>query len=253
VPPPRRTPSRPIARRPKVAGTRNRSGSHDAGDTFESIVDSVTEDIPFEQAPAAVEPEPEPEVTPEPEAVEPEPVVKSPGLVRTLSEKGLLVPLVLVLVALVIAGLGFWFRGEAQLIEDSGSGANHALSDTGGTTEVTTQITRAMETVSSYKYTDLDAAQKAGQAVSTGKFLGEYNQLFTQVKTQAPAQKAVVTGQVAKISVRVLQGDSAILLAFLNQTTTRADNNQPNSIGLVYTVTAQRVDGKWKISDLQPR
>ena len=77
--------------------------------------------------------------------------------------------------------------------------------------------------------------------------------LFDQVKAQAPAQKAVVTGQVAKIGVRVLQGDDAILLAFLTQTTTRADTNKSDSVGLVYTVTAHRQDGKWLISDLTPR
>ncbi|GAA3433427.1 hypothetical protein [Kutzneria kofuensis] len=170
-----------------------------------------------------------------------------------LRPRTVLGPIVMVLVAAVLTAAGFWFRGEAGRVLDGGSAANKALADTGATTDVITQVTRDMETVSSYKYTDLAGAQKAGQAVSTGKFLGDYNKLFEQVKSQAPAQKAVVTGQVAKIGVRQLQGDDAILLAFLTQTTTRADTNQSNSVGLVYTVTAHRSGGKWLISDLTPR
>ena len=174
-------------------------------------------------------------------------------VVMSLRPKSWVGTIVLLLVAAVLTAAGFFFRGEAGMVLDGGAAANKALTDTGGTTDVVTQVTKDLETVSSYKYTDLDGAQKAGQAATTGKFTAQYNSLFTQVRAQAPAQKAVVTGQVAKIGVRVLEGDNAILLAFMTQTTTRADTNTPNSVGLVYTVTAQRVGGKWLISDLTPR
>ncbi|AHI01596.1 hypothetical protein GCM10010174_08020 [Kutzneria viridogrisea] len=292
MPPPRRHPAQPATRRPRVAGTRNRSGAPEPGEQrAESPEDTQvsppsTVRYPGFEVPASTRPEPEPvaedEAPTEPEQapaadflVEPssldvseaesEPAGDEPAAAAAEQQEeqaaepaakampNLVLPVVLAVVFLLLVGVGTWFLVQTRQLTEDGPGANHALVDTGATSEVTAQVSRAMETVSSYKYTDLDAAQKAGQAVTTGKFQGEFNQLFTQVKAQAPAQKAVVTGQVAKSAVRMLAGDNAILLVFLNQTTTRADNNQTTTIGLVYTVNAQRLDGKWKISDLTPR
>lgn len=280
MPPPRRNAhaQQPV-RRPRVAGLRRPSTSHPTSPGDER----VSGELPVEEpngadtevvapevigAEPAAEPESArrevPEVRPAAgDAAEEQPaeprvslgqrLVPAGTLLARLRPRTILGPIVMVLVAAVLTAAGFLLRGQAGLVLDSGSAANKALDDTGATTDVITQVTRDMETVSSYKYTDLAGAQKAGQAVSTGKFLDDYNKLFEQVKSQAPAQKAVVTGQVAKIGVRVLQGDDAILLAFLTQTTTRADTNQSNSVGLVYTVTAHHQDGKWLISDLTPR
>jgi Mce-associated membrane protein len=206
-----------------------------------------------EVEPAEVEPEPDPEPPARQRKPAGERLAGAGQVLARLRPRTVLGPIVMVLVAAVLTATGFWLRGEAGMVLDAGPAANKALADTGATTEVITQVTRDMETVSSYKYTDLAGAQKAGQAVSSGKFLDDYNKLFEQVKSQAPAQKAVVTGQVAKIGVRVLQGDDAILVAFLTQTTTRADTNKSSSVGLVYTVTAHRSGGKWLISELTPR
>ena len=222
---------------------------------LEQADEPAQRDLPkiFTDAEPTPEPEPAPPTKPVAERLAPLGRRLSALSLSALRPRNMLGPIVMVLIAAVLTAAGFLFRGQAGLVLDGGSAANKALSDTGATTDVITQVTRDMETVSSYKYTDLSAAQKAGQAVSTGKFLGDYNKLFEQVMSQAPAQKAVVSGQVAKLGVRVLQGDDAILLAFLTQTTTRADTNQSNSVGLVYTVTAHRQNGKWLISDLTPR
>jgi Mce-associated membrane protein len=287
VPPPRRNANaqQPV-RRPRVAGLRRPARPEDTPAADERVSGRLPVDETPADPPASVEvvapevigaetvederaaerefarvfPDVEPAAT-EPAAEAPARERKPVGerlapVGRTLNRlrpRTVLGPIVLVLVAAVLVAAGFWLRGEAGLVLDGGAAANKALADTGATTDVITQVTRDMEAVSSYKYTDLAGAQKAGQAVSTGKFLDDYNKLFEQVKSQAPAQKAVVTGQVAKIGVRVLQGDDAILLAFLTQTTTRADTNKSSSVGLVYTVTAHWSGGKWLISDLTPR
>ena len=292
MPPPRRNANaqQPV-RRPRVAGLRRPTAPNTTppsepervsgqlpvtGDAVDSgPVDSVETEVVAPEV-IGVEPvqrefpkvfpdrapEPEPEADVEPDA-EPEPAKQRRPLGERLAPAGralarlrprtVLGPIVMILVAAVLTAAGFLFRGQAGLVLDGGSAANTALTDTGATTDVITQVTRDMETVSSYKYTDLAGAQKAGQAVSTGGFLDDYNKLFEQVKAQAPAQKAVVTGQVAKIGVRQLQGDNAELLVFVTQTTTRADNNASNSVGLVYTVDATRSGGKWLISKLTPR
>ncbi|MFC0439377.1 hypothetical protein [Kutzneria buriramensis] len=282
MPPPRRNANaqQPV-RRPRVAGLRRPTSDVRPQDT--PVQDSVSGRLPVEPAPIdkdvvdrdvlapevigaePVDEAPAREVptsrpTPEPE---PEPVTERKPLGERLAPAGrrlaalrpktVLGPIVMILIAAVLVAAGFVFRGLAGQVLDSGSAGNKALTDTGATADVISQVTGDMQTVSSYKYTDLAGAQKAGQAVSTGKFLDDYNKLFEQVKAQAPAQKAVVTGQVAKIGVEQLQGDDAILLAFLNQTTTRADTNQSSPVGLVYTVNAHRVDGKWLISGLTPR
>lgn len=285
MPPPRRNANaqQPV-RRPRVAGLRRPTAPKDTPPTepervsgqlpvtadpvetvgveTEVVAPEVIGVEPAQREFAKVFPDPEPEADVESDA-EPEPVRERRPLGERLAPTGralarlrprtVLGPIVMILVAAVLTAAGFLFRGQAGLVLDGGSAANTALTDTGATTDVVTQVTRDMETVSSYKYTDLAGAQKAGQAVSTGSFLGDYNKLFEQVKAQAPAQKAVVTGQVAKIGVRQLQGDNAELLVFLTQTTTRADTNASNSVGLVYTVDATRSGGKWLISKLTPR
>jgi Mce-associated membrane protein len=269
VPPSRRNVQHPV-RRPKVAGL-HRPVRHDEdqpgaeqrpdeqpkaateASVFESSVSGqLTADEPAKADDAPVEDElAGPKARKWPWSAV---AGRSPAeVVTSLRPKSWVGMIVLLLVAAVLTAAGFFYRGEAGMVLDGGAAANKALTDTGATTDVVTQVTKDLETVSSYKYTDLDGAQKAGQAATTGKFTGQYNNLFTQVRAQAPAQKAVVSGQVVKIGVRVLAGDNAILLAFMTQTATRADTNTPNSVGLVYTVTAQRVGGKWLISDLTPR
>jgi Mce-associated membrane protein len=280
VPPPRRNANaQPPVRRPRVAGLRRPTPDVRPQDTppgQESVSgrlpvepaptdkDAVDQDVlapevigaePVDEAPVDATPAPR-EVPASRPTPEPEPVTERKPVgerLAALRPKTVLGPIVMILIAAVLTAAGFWFRGAAGQVLDSGSAGNKALTDTGATADVISQVTGDMQTVSSYKYTDLAGAQKAGQAVSTGKFLDDYNKLFEQVEAQAPAQKAVVTGQVAKIGVEQLQGDDAILLAFLTQTTTRADTNQSNSVGLVYTVNAHRVGGKWLISGLTPR
>jgi Mce-associated membrane protein len=285
VPPPRRNANaQPPVRRPRVAGLRRPARPETTPPADERVSGRLPVDDAPADTPASVEvvapevigaetvedertaqrefarvfPDVEPDdAEPEAPARERKPVGERLAPVgRTLSRlrpRTVLGPIVMVLVAAVLTAAGFVFKGQADQVLDTGSAANTALTDTGATTDVITQVTRDMEAVSSYKYTDLAGAQKAGQAVSTGDFLTDYNKLFEQVKAQAPAQKAVVTGQVAKIGVSQLQGDNAELVVFLTQTTTRADTNKSSSVGLVYTVDATRSGGKWLIRKLTPR
>jgi Mce-associated membrane protein len=289
VPPPRRNANaqQPV-RRPRVAGLRRPARPEDTPPADERVSGRLPVDEAPAETPASVEvvapevigaetvederaaqrefarvfPDVEPtDAEPATEAEVPARERKPVGerlapVGRSLSRlrpRTVLGPIVMVLLAAVLTAAGFVFKGQADQVLDTGSAANSALTDTGATTDVITQVTRDMEAVSSYKYTDLAGAQKAGQAVSTGDFLNDYNKLFEQVKAQAPAQKAVVTGQVAKIGVSQLQGDNAELLVFLTQTTTRADTNKSSSVGLVYTVDATRSGGKWLIRKLTPR
>jgi Mce-associated membrane protein len=54
--------------------------------------------------------------------------------------------------------------------------------------------------------------------------------------------------------VREIDGDRAVLVVFLDQQATRAQSgDQPQQLAAAgrLTVTAERVDGAWKIADVQ--
>ena len=160
--------------------------------------------------------------------------------------------IVLAAVTLIAAGLAAWFRGEADQLRSSASAQNTALVDVATTARVNDQITDALETVYSYDFRRLDENQRAGSAVVTGKFTEDYRTLFDQVRELAPPQQAVVSAVVVSSAVKVLDGDRAVLLVFLNQQGAKGVNGEQIAAAGQLRVTAQRVDGQWKIAAVEP-
>jgi len=163
----------------------------------------------------------------------------NPTLVRAI---------VLGVVVLVLAALAIWFRGEANSRTENADANNQALLDTAKTSEVVGQVKDALEKSLSYNYTDMDSTAKAVKDGIAGRASCEYDQLFGQVKKLAPEQKLVLTTRVREIGVTRLEGDQAVLLVFVDQTTTRADQNQTTASGAQFNVRAERQGGKWKIT-----
>ncbi len=157
----------------------------------------------------------------------------------------------LVAVLLVASGLAVWFRGETAQLTDSAAAANDALVDASATAQVNGQITEALETAFSYDYTTLDRNERAARQVITGQFASEFDQQFSTVRELAPQQQAVVSATVSHSAVKMLSGDSAIVVAFLDQQVTRSGTDQEMIAAGRLTVTAQRVDGQWKIAGVQ--
>jgi Mce-associated membrane protein len=154
---------------------------------------------------------------------------------------------VLVVVAVVLAGLAVWFRGES---DDLKSGdANSALTDAGRTSEAVSQLKSAIETTFSYNYTDLDSTQKAVDSTLTGKARCEYDQLFGQVKQLAPKQKIVMVTAVRDIALVRLDGDRAEALVFIDQSSTRVDVNNSVAGEAQFAVQAHREGDHWKITE----
>jgi Mce-associated membrane protein len=162
-------------------------------------------------------------------------------------------PALLVAGAVVLAGAGAWFTVEAASTSSSPAAANHALTDVGATSEVTSAVTLALNRIFSYSYDKTGDTEKVAAAVLRGKALTAYNQLFTQVREKAPAQKLVLTTRVAATAVQELNFENARLLVFLDQSATRADNNSSSVAAAQLSVTAQREAGGWVITDLVPR
>lgn len=157
-------------------------------------------------------------------------------------------PLVFGAVALVMASLAGWFALEAR---DATAVLAHntALTDVAATAEVGDQVGKALGTMFSYRYDDPAKSEQAAKAVLTGPALGQYDQLFAQVRTLAAEQKLVVTSAPVVSGVKVLDGDRASLLVFLDQTGVRGDGQRSTGAAQL-SVTAERADGKWRVTAL---
>ncbi|KZB79916.1 hypothetical protein AVL48_15245 [Amycolatopsis regifaucium] len=157
-------------------------------------------------------------------------------------------PVVFGAVALVMAGLAGWFAIEAR---DATAVLTHntALTDVATTAEVSDQVGKALGTVFSYRYDDPAKSEQAAKEVLTGAALGQYDQLFAQVRNLAVAQKLVVTSTPVVSGVKVLDGDRASLLVFLDQTGVRGDGQRSTGAAQL-SVTAERSGGKWRVTAL---
>jgi Mce-associated membrane protein len=156
------------------------------------------------------------------------------------------VAVVLTVVAVVLVGLAIWFKGESDDLKSADT--NSALTDTAATTKVVGELKSAIETTFSYNYTDLDSTQKAVDETLTGKARCEYDQLFGQVKQQAPKQKIIMVTAVRDIALVRLDGDRAEALVFIDQSSTRADVNNSVAGEAQFSVLAHRDGDHWKIT-----
>jgi Mce-associated membrane protein len=161
--------------------------------------------------------------------------------------------LVIAILVLVLAvGLAALFRTRATELSASPAAGNTALVDAGTTAEVTGQVRDAVEQVYSYDYARLDENERAAREVITGPFAEGFDEQFARVRELAPEQQAVVVATVPALAVKVLDGDRAIVVVFIDQQASRRIESQPLLAAGRLTVTAHRVDGRWKIADVVP-
>jgi Mce-associated membrane protein len=155
--------------------------------------------------------------------------------------------------ALVIAlSLAAWFRGKANQLLGSAVASNDALVYVGATAQVSGQVREAVQRVFSYDFARLDDNERAATDAITGPFARDFPQQFARVRELAPGQQAVVVATVPALAVKVLDGDRAIVVVFIDQQAKRGAEAQPLLAAGRLTVTAQRVNGSWKIADVEP-
>ncbi|WP_409179257.1 hypothetical protein F9C11_22120 [Amycolatopsis sp. VS8301801F10] len=183
-------------------------------------------------------------VPPEPDAPVDEPVEEP---VEPLPRKRR-ARLVFPAVAIVLAALAVWFTVEAR---DTNAVLAHntALSDVSGTADAGKQISAALGTLFSYRYDDPARNDRAAKDLLTGPALTQYSRLFGQVRQLAAEQKLVVTSTAVASGVKLLDGDRAALLVFLDQTGTRGDGQRSTGAAQL-SVTAERTGGKWRITGM---
>ncbi|MEU8634608.1 hypothetical protein AB0C38_20705 [Amycolatopsis sp. NPDC048633] len=158
-------------------------------------------------------------------------------------------PRVLAAVAVVMAVLAGWFTLEARTT-NAVVAHNTALSDVAGTADAGKQISAALGTLFSYRYDDPPSKNdQAAKDLLTGPALAQYGQLFGEVRKLAADQKLMVTSTAVASGVKLLDGDRAALLVFLDQTGTRGDGQHSTGAAQL-SVTAERVAGKWRVTGM---
>jgi Mce-associated membrane protein len=168
---------------------------------------------------------------------------------RRLTGVATLVALIAVLVMAV--GVAAWFRGEANQLTSSPAATNDALVDKDTTAQVSAQISDAVKRVYSYDFARLADNERAAKAVVTGPFVDTFQQQFAKIRQLAPPQQAAVVASVPAIAVKDLEGDRAIVLVFIDQEAHQAGKDKPLLATGRLSITAQRVDGRWKIADAE--
>lgn len=158
----------------------------------------------------------------------------------------------LVAVTVIALGLAAWFGAEAHQLRAATSNSNGALLDAAATAQVTGQVRDAVERVFSYDFARLDDNERAAAAVITGPFARDYQVQFARVRELAPGQQAVVVATVPALAVEVLNGDRAIVVVFIDQQASRGSQTQPLLAAGRLSVTAQQVNGSWKIAEVKP-
>jgi Mce-associated membrane protein len=175
-----------------------------------------------------------------------EPVEKKPRERRPVRR----LPVALGLVTVLLGGVAVWFADEADAVRGQAGARNVALTDPARTSEVTGQVTDAVNALFSYDYTNTAKTQQAADTLLTGKAIGQYDQMLAQVRAQAPKQKLVLTTTVTDSAVEMLEGDRARLLIFADQRNTRTTGKDTTYAAAMLAVDASRLHGTWKIADI---
>lgn len=156
-----------------------------------------------------------------------------------------LVPIVLAVLLLGSAGLATWaylaqFRPDQQ--------TNDAVA-----AETIKAASEGTVALLSYSPDTLDKDFAAAKTHLTGDFLNYYTQFTQDIVTPAAKQKQVKTAtMIMKAAVSELKPTSAVVLVFLNQTTTSKDNPDGSFSGSTVKVGLTKVNGTWLISKFDP-
>ncbi|MFB6530962.1 hypothetical protein [Streptomyces sp. NPDC056399] len=166
---------------------------------------------------------------------------------------------------LLLAGSAF-FYGAHQL-RSTPSARNHALTDAGATARVGGDVGEGLARIFSYTPASDDAVERSAGTVLAGRAARQYADLFAQVRAKLVEQRITLSTQTVRTGVIELDGDSARLLVFLDQTSrrdsprgagtpqdkARQDKATATSAAAQLTVTAAFQGDRWLIVDIKAR
>lgn len=155
------------------------------------------------------------------------------------------VPVILVLLLVISGGVAIWlyynqYRPDQKIDPSAERAAVTAASD--GTVALL-----------SYSPDTLDKDFATARSHLAGDFLSYYNQFTEQIVAPAAKQKSLkTTAHVMRAGISEMHADSAVVLLFVDQSTTSKDNPDPAMSASSVQVTVTRVDGQWLITKFTP-
>ncbi|MBO2457568.1 hypothetical protein [Actinomadura violacea] len=114
---------------------------------------------------------------------------------------------------------------------------------------VTGEVTATLPAVFSYSADSLDTTRQAADRGLTGAAAAQYQSLMKRVMVEAPRQHLTVTTRVTRTAVITLDRDTATLLVFLDQVSSRPGQKQ-GTASTALVVTAKKSRAQWLISGL---
>ena len=173
----------------------------------------------------------------------PDRMVRSTGWPPAFSCTGLSI----LLTASVIAAVGLaaclfvlQYRPDRQLDDAAAQRAVRAASD-------------GAVAALSYSSENMDRDFARARSHLTGDFLAYYDKFTKEIVIPTVQQKHLAqTAAVVRAAVSELEPNSAVVLVFLNETTTGKDKPQPLITPSAVRITLTKVSGSWLISKLDP-
>jgi len=163
---------------------------------------------------------------------------------RTL-RKVKVVPATLILLLLTSAGVATWLYFERY--------QPNRRTDPGVARVVVSAASEGTVALLSYSPESLDKDFATAKAHLSGDFLSYYNQFTEQIVAPAAKQKSLkTTAHVVGAAVSELHPDSAVVLVYVNQTTTSKDKPDPSMSASSVRVSMTRVNGTWLITKFDP-
>ncbi|MGK5533101.1 hypothetical protein [Streptomyces sp. URMC 129] len=150
----------------------------------------------------------------------------------------------------LLAGIGLYVR--AGQLEDSGATGNLALADVEATDGVAGEVTDILRTVFSYTPETIEETERRAGELLAGPAAEEYGELMAEVRDLAAEQQLSLTTTVVRVGVRDLTEDRAHLLVFLDQVAERAGED-PATTAAQLSVTAQRAEDRWQVTEITSR
>jgi Mce-associated membrane protein len=122
-----------------------------------------------------------------------------------------------------------------------------------GATDAQAAVTAHVEELLTYDYHEIDDDLARERDWLTGSFADEYSDLVTdKIGPAARKAKVVTQARVASSGVVSAEHHKVDLLLFVNVTTSSSELSEPRVSGSRLEITAEYVDGEWRISSLDP-
>ena len=155
------------------------------------------------------------------------------------------VPVILVLLLLISGGAATWVYFKRY--------QPNQRTDPSVARAVVSAASDGTVALLSYSPESLDKDFTAAKSHLSGDFLSYYSQFTEQIVAPAAREKSLkTTAHVMGAAVSELHPDSAVVLVFVDQSTTSKDRPDPSMSSSSVLVSMTRVNGNWLITKFEP-